>query len=97
MTPFIPARADIYEVRAILASREIPNELILSILDLARYWIRRSHAIEQHIVLMDEEYDTEYSAAYPYLGLEAFFPSQYTGQETPKIREIEFLIVSHGK
>lgn len=96
MTPFIPARADIHEVRTILASHNLPNELILSILDYARYWCQRSHAVEEHRVLMDEDFDPLYSAAYPYLGFEVFSPSQYVGQEIPKIREIEFLVVSHG-
>jgi hypothetical protein len=41
MASFQPTRADIYGVRAILAFRELLNELTLSILDYACYWTER--------------------------------------------------------
>jgi len=99
MEPFIPTRRDVYLVRTELSSHKLPMELILDILDYAHYWVEHRHECSELRVLMDEDYDTEFTAAYAYLGGLAFpieprFSS--SGAEPPKIKEIEFVIVSHG-
>jgi hypothetical protein len=48
------------------------------------------------MVLMDEEFSLDYSAAYPYYEMPPF-PLRDADGEVPKIREVEFLVVSHGK
>ncbi|KAF2823730.1 hypothetical protein CC86DRAFT_59269 [Ophiobolus disseminans] len=100
MEPFVPTRRDVLLVRAELFSHGLPTELILEILDHARYWVERQHESTALRVLMDEEYDTEYTAAYPYLEMKAFpieTPFRTNRAEVPKIKEIEFLIVSHDQ
>jgi hypothetical protein len=99
MTPFIPTRRDVYLVRTELFSHKLPIELILDILDYARYWVEGVHEITDFKVLLDEEFDTDYTEAYPYLGVNALpveRPFSSSGAEPPKIKEIEFLVVSHG-
>jgi hypothetical protein len=97
MAPFKPGRADVYSVRALLASRKLPNELITTVLEHAHYWVERYHYCTELKVLMDEEFSTEYSAAVPYLAMAAFPRRPRLDSEAAKIREIEFLVVSHGK
>jgi hypothetical protein len=96
MALFSPSKRDIYDVRAILAFRKLPNELILIILDHARYWVEFEHSRTQYMVLMDEEFSLDYSAAHPYYEMPPF-PLRDADGEVPKIREVEFLVVSHGK
>jgi hypothetical protein len=96
MAHYIPASADVHSVRAILAFHHLPNELVLEILDRARYWVERDHAVEEHRVLMDEDFSLDFSAVYPYLGFGAFSPNRFGDNEIPKIREMELTIVSHG-
>lgn len=99
MASFTPTRRDVHLVRDELASRKLPVELVLQILDYARYWVERRHEIAQHVVLMDESFSTEYSDARPYLAARAFPTAtafDFGQGETRKIKEIEFLIVSHG-
>ena len=96
MAPFRPTCPAVYSVRAILASRKLPNELILAILDHAQYWVERRRGCTDLKVLMDEDFSFNYTAAYPYLGRLAFPIRSRFGTEAPKIKEIEFLIVSHG-
>jgi hypothetical protein len=97
MASFKPTRADVYGVRAILALCKLPNELILSILDYARYWTERQNERTDYKILMDEVYALDFSATYPYHVMSAFPASNHVGSEVPKIREVEFLVVSHGK
>jgi len=98
MPSFVPTAYDVHRVRHELTSRKLPVELVLQILDHARYWVERRHEVAQHVVLMDEEFSREYSDARPYLAARAFphtSPFNSSG-EAPRIKEIEFLIVSHG-
>jgi hypothetical protein len=97
MAPFKPSRADVYNVRALLASRKLPNELVLTVLEHAHYWVERQHYCSELKILMDEDFSSEYSAAVPYLAMAAFPRRPRLGSEAAKIREIEFLVVSHGK
>jgi hypothetical protein len=97
MAPFKPTQLAVYNVRAMFASLKLPNELILTILDHANYWVERQYERTSLKVLMDEEFSMNFSAAYPYLVIPMFSKSLRTSAETPKIREIEFTIVSHGK
>lgn len=97
MAPYVPVRNDVFEVRAILGRFRLPNELILSILDEARYWTEATYNVMEHRVLLDEEWNLDYSAAFLYLMAPAFRGGLVTSAtlEVPKIREIEFTIVSH--
>jgi hypothetical protein len=97
MVPFKPARADVYSVRALLASRNLPNELITTVLEHAHYGVERQHYCSELKVLMDEDFSNEYSAAVPYLAMAAFPRRPRRESEAAKIREVEFLVVSHGK
>ncbi|KAF2031382.1 hypothetical protein EK21DRAFT_63415, partial [Setomelanomma holmii] len=87
----------LYSVRAILASRQLPNELVLAILDYARYWVEKKRGPTDLEVLMDEEFSRDYSAAYPHLVVSAFPITLYPESEPPKIKEIEFCLVSHDQ
>jgi hypothetical protein len=46
------------------------------------------------MVLMDEAFSLNYSAAYPYFAVQIL--RSMSESEAPKIKEIEFLLVSHG-
>lgn len=97
MVPFTPVASDIYDARTILASRKLPNELVLTILGYARYWVEFERGRTQFMVLMDEDFSLDYSAAHPYYTLAAFPPRIEADDEVQKIREVEFLVVGHGK
>ncbi|KAH4126740.1 hypothetical protein HBH68_065720 [Parastagonospora nodorum] len=97
MAPFIPERADVYSVRAILAHCKLPNELILTILDHARYWVERVESRVGYKMLFDEEFTRSYNAAVSYLAANAIPPGDPTDAETPKLKEVEFLVVSHDQ
>jgi hypothetical protein len=93
MAPFAPTLNDLNSVIAILAAFRLPNELALSILDCARYWTEYKVEYTDPIILVDEHWSLDYSAAYPYLHVPV-----YHGQHEPlKIREIAFTIVSHDQ
>lgn len=99
MTSFLPTRGDVYHVRNLLSSCGLPVELTLEILDHARYWVERRHETEKLLVLMDYDFDTAYSTAYLYVGISAFprAPASHRiDGERAKIKEVKFLIVSHG-
>jgi hypothetical protein len=97
MAPFVPEQDDVHSVRSILRGCKLPNELIMAIIDHARYWVEREESRAEHKVLMDEEFSQSFSAACPYYAMPAF-PIRYsTKSELPKIKEVEFLVVSHGK
>lgn len=90
---------DVFEARSVLRSRKLPMELVLRILDEARYWVETEYSNEQHVVLIDEHGDENYSAALPYLSFPAWAQgeSSQTGGESQQIKEIEFMVVSHGE
>lgn len=93
MAPFKPRLDDLKSVLAILAAFRLPNELALSILDYARYWIEAESESTEHLILVDEIWSLDYSAAYPYL----YVPVYHWQEENLKIREIAFTIVSHDQ
>jgi hypothetical protein len=97
MAPYIPNTADVKHVRVTLASRRLPNELILEILDQATYWVERTHEVQGHKVLLDEEYSLDFSAVYPYFGCPAFPTHHQEDNEIPRFRKVELTVVSHGK
>jgi hypothetical protein len=97
MVPFVPDRADVHSVRAILAHRKLPNELVLAILDHARYWVEHEENRADYKVLLEEDFSPSFTAACPYYAMLAFPQRHQVESEALKIKEIEFLVVSHGK
>ena len=101
MDGFIPTHSDILRTRAYFRHRlGLPNELVFAILDETRYWVERTQESSRHEVLLDTEWSNNSSSyAYPYLGITALQPrlSSPLVDEIPKIKEIEFLIVSHDQ
>jgi hypothetical protein len=98
MASFTPTSIAVYSVRASLATLGLPNELILDILDQAGYWVERKHQCTRYEVLLHDDFSSDFSATHSYLSMPAFLerlPALVT--ETPKIKEIEFAVVSHGK
>ena len=95
--PFAPRRRDVHRTRALLHYRlGLPNELVLDILDKARYWVEVKHVNDQTSVLLDEEFSDDFSAALPMLRIVIDRP-EIAHRETSTLREIEFLIVSHDQ
>jgi hypothetical protein len=70
--------------------------LVLDILDKARYWVEYKRTVERHEALLDMEFSLSFSTAHAYLVMPLSFWDTTT-REKPKIREIEFLIVSHDQ
>jgi hypothetical protein len=98
MALFTPTRADVYSARAVLASRKLPAELVLCILDHARYWVEYLDERTGLTVLMDEAFEDDFSAAHAYFTcLVPAFHGRRKRDEMLRIKEVEFLIVSHGK
>lgn len=93
---FVPETKDIHTVRRSLARLGLPTELVLQILDYARYWTELTTENIEHHVLSDEEWALHFTAAYPYLWVPTYLGPQNHGEQ-PKIREIEFIIVSHDQ
>ncbi|KAF1942101.1 hypothetical protein EJ02DRAFT_466085 [Clathrospora elynae] len=97
MAQFSAARADIYHAHALLHYRlGLPNELVLDILEKARYWIEETREISHYEALLDTEFSPNFSTAFPYMGARAI-PVTHPRHGTLKIREIEFTIVSHDQ
>ena len=97
ISPFEPRQTDVYRARSYLHHRlGLPNELVLDILDKAKYWVARKRESNDHEVLLDGEFSTNFSAALPYLGVHVDGSTTASG-ETRKVREIEFMIVSHDQ
>ena len=94
---FVPLERDVREVRSIVASLGFPAELVLAILDYARYWPEVTHESVVHHVLLDEEWSTEFSAASIYLWAELPEPDPRFKDQKLKMREVEFTIVSHDQ
>lgn len=94
MPPFVPTLRDVVRVCKILTSLRLPTELVLEILDETHYWLEVVSSSTEHIVLVDGAWSLDYSAAYPYL----YVPAYDRSHPPPfKIREIEFMIVSHDQ
>lgn len=97
MRPFVPRRRDVHRTRALLHHRlGLPNELVLDILDKARYWVEHVHENDRTLVILDEEFSDNFSAASPLMRI-IFDKPETTHHETPRLKEIEFLIVSHDQ
>lgn len=81
----------------ILASCRLPTELVLAILEYARYWSEVTHENINHRELLDEHFSIRNSRSLLYLW--ANLPEKDPGyeDENPKIKEIEFAIVSHDQ
>ncbi|KAF1957312.1 hypothetical protein CC80DRAFT_524895 [Byssothecium circinans] len=94
--PFGPTSTDVRETRSILSSLGLATELILQILDYARYWAVITTENINHIALLDEDWDTNFSAIQPYLWVPLHL-SPHPDGEVPKIREVEFNIVAHDQ
>jgi hypothetical protein len=96
MTLFTPTLKDIESVVAILAAFKLPSELALLVLDYAHYWRAIRKESISPLVLVDEDWSLDYSAAYPYFCVPV--PVDADRQNVPlKIREIAFTIVSHDQ
>ncbi|KAL5121684.1 hypothetical protein ACEQ8H_000371 [Pleosporales sp. CAS-2024a] len=100
--PFSPSREDVSHVRALLADHKLPNELILMVLDLARYWVEQEMSREALVILVDSDTDNlQFPATVPYMAMDILDteeePSSGSGSQEIKIKEIEFLLVSHGE
>ncbi|CAG5188102.1 uncharacterized protein ALTATR162_LOCUS11870 [Alternaria atra] len=97
MTPFVPRRRDVHRTRALLHHRlGLPNELVLDILDKAHYWVEHVHENDQTTVLLDEDFSDDFSAAHPLLRI-PIDKRKIARRETSKLREMEFLVVSHDQ
>lgn len=94
---FVPSERYVREARCVVASLGFPAELVLSILDYAHYWPQVTHESIVHHVLLDEEWSTEFSATRIYLWAGLPEPDALFKDEKPRIREIDFTIVSHDQ
>ncbi|KAF2474454.1 uncharacterized protein BDR25DRAFT_281405 [Lindgomyces ingoldianus] len=97
-SPFTPEEGDVRKARNLLFQLGLPTELVLEILDHARYWPEVTHQSIADCHLRDNDWTLAFSVAHLY------FFSQLPGSEHTqpanqirKIREIEFLIVSHDQ
>jgi hypothetical protein len=95
MPSYEPFKSDILDVRTILAALKLPNELILVILDFARYWYPQTYQVSEYKTLLDKRWSTDSSATMFYARMTAI-PARDPGGEIRKVREIEFTVVSHG-
>lgn len=96
--PFAPTAGDIRATRAILTHHlKLPTELVLQILDQAKYWTGITTERIDRVSLIDEHWDTRYSAAEPYLWIPLHLSAHPDSGEKPALREIEFNIVSHDQ
>ncbi|PSN59797.1 hypothetical protein BS50DRAFT_594230 [Corynespora cassiicola Philippines] len=95
--PFVPGRGDIVVVRRILQLLGLPTELVLIVLDHARYWREVTHESSRYYPLIDENWSIEFSAAHPYKAIDLRNVWLPRGNEQGSLREIEFLIVSHDQ
>jgi hypothetical protein len=67
MAPFIPKSADILQARAILKYQfGLPNELLLNVLDDARYWFEHEEKETYRLVLGKGARSKDSSAIWPY-------------------------------
>ncbi|KAF2184669.1 hypothetical protein K469DRAFT_633387 [Zopfia rhizophila CBS 207.26] len=94
--PFIPSSVDVQTVRSILASRGLPAELVLEILDYARYWVPYTNEYTVGCKMADEEWSLDFSQARLY-NWARLPPVDPIACEYRHLREIEFVIVSHDQ
>lgn len=95
-----PTRLDVQCVRSILRHQcGLPNELVLLVLDHARYWVECVDEHEEYVAILDSEWSHDSSHARLYFHLRPFVPpvSEDELDEEQKIKEIEFLVVSHDQ
>ncbi|OAG05619.1 uncharacterized protein CC84DRAFT_1145151 [Paraphaeosphaeria sporulosa] len=93
---FRPTALDVRATRILLQHVGLPTELILLILDFARYWTSCTTFRASKLCLLDWNHDLNHSSTVAYLSAPVSLRPTSTG-ETPKIREIEFCILSHDQ
>ncbi|KAF1998841.1 hypothetical protein P154DRAFT_535939 [Amniculicola lignicola CBS 123094] len=91
---FTPKCHDVTMVHNILQTFRFPTELILEIIDHARYWPELCGSFEHKSILADEEWTTSYTQANLY---KVFAVSSTLYHSKTKLKEIEFEIVSHDQ
>ncbi|KAF2637717.1 hypothetical protein P280DRAFT_520850 [Massarina eburnea CBS 473.64] len=94
--PFAPTSGDVRAARSILTSLGLATELALQILDYAKYWTVITTENIDHLSIVDEHWNQNFSAVEPYLWIPLHLGAHPDG-EIPKIREIEFIIVAHDQ
>ncbi|KAL5387900.1 hypothetical protein DPSP01_003298 [Paraphaeosphaeria sporulosa] len=97
MDAYAISRSDVFDVRALLAAKRLPNELVLAILDHARYWVEVRHEKAVLDALVHDEHSLEFSAAYPYMVIPTTTSTHGPSSEVSKLREIEIILVSHDQ
>jgi hypothetical protein len=95
--PFVPTERDLREARSVLASLGFPTELVLDILEFARYWPEVTHDSTSQMSLRDRDWSLNASTISLYL--EAHIPQDDPrfADSKVKVKEIEFTIVSHDQ
>lgn len=93
---FIPTAQDVRATRILLHHVGLPTELILLILDFARYWTSRTTFRTSKLCILDWNYSLNHSTAVAYLSAPVTLQPTTTG-EMPKIRAVEFRILSHDQ
>ncbi|KAF2715259.1 hypothetical protein K504DRAFT_365515, partial [Pleomassaria siparia CBS 279.74] len=95
---YVPLERDVRETRSIVASLGFPAELVLQVLDFARYWPEVTHEYADFNLLLDDEWSLESSAANIYLWAKLPQPVSRFENEQPNLREIESTnIVGHNQ
>lgn len=93
---FVPEGRDTRHVRGILSSLGLPMELVLLVLDHARYWTRRATERDAELKIRDWNHSLDHSSAVVNHSHQVFLhPNSYG--ETPKVRRITFDILSHDQ
>ncbi|PVI04018.1 hypothetical protein DM02DRAFT_652034 [Periconia macrospinosa] len=93
---FAPTSGEVRATRSILASLGLATELILQVLDYAQYWTVITTERIDHVTILDEDWDNHFSAVEHYLWVPLHLGA-HPDSEIPKMREIEFTIVSHDQ
>ncbi|KAF2446360.1 hypothetical protein P171DRAFT_471902 [Karstenula rhodostoma CBS 690.94] len=93
---FIPTAPDIRATRILLHHFNLPTELILLILDHARYWTAHTTFRASKLCLLDWNHSLHHSTAVAYLSAPVSLRPTRTG-ETPKVREVAFRTLSHDQ
>jgi hypothetical protein len=90
---YVPSAWEVVVAREILKHMKLPTELVLAILDYARYWPEvTAESIDDHVI-RDEDWSLDFSASHLYLWEQ--YPFVKGG--VVKVKEIEFTIVSHDQ
>ncbi|KAF1946466.1 hypothetical protein EJ02DRAFT_394123 [Clathrospora elynae] len=99
--PFTPTYDDVRHARALLKALKLPTELVLEILEYAKYWPAQKFKYRPNHPIVTSALGGNPSAAT--ICLEANIFSNPTldeirqGRERPKIRSLEFDFVSHDQ